>query len=553
MKQRFIKFTALMVAILMAMTLFAGCVVKDSGEKTESGDNSKVDTSNDNSASAETKDKYQPIDGKVYEITYLTMTNAPVNEDSYMSKKFNELFNVKLKPQFVESSKWDDLLNIRLSSGDIPDVFPSKSSDRFLRYQHGELIQELPIEVIKKYAPDMLNAINRDDPNSWSVCTFEGKNYGIPYLNAEYLIRDAIVWRDDWLKDVGIETIPETIDQWEEALVKFRNDDPDQNDKKDTYGCSGTIIGPVFGAHGVMVDMWWNAFWLEKDGKIINSAIEPGAKEALKLLNKWYSMELIDPEFVAGENKGGYWAVSTDFVNSRIGVSSMGSAYHWQKEGNGLVGGANYNELKKINPNATYAFGNPPIGPDGKSRGTTKLPLCTGASYVFSKNVEPDKLGRILQMFNWPMEDHKNYIFTRFGEEGIHHILTKDAGYNVYNVAEPYKSDPARATGEVGYAAFFWQADVNNFRKIKGAYFDSFLKNGFDRYGIEDMGYKLYLPSGAKFATDLQSSMQEAYINIITGKKPIEHFDEFVEKWKKNGGEQLLKEANEHYMKTKSN
>ncbi|HOJ10877.1 MAG TPA: hypothetical protein PK733_09825 [Clostridiales bacterium] len=550
MKQKFIKFTALMIAVLMAMSLFAGCVVKDSSKDNTTP---KSESAKDNKAANEEKDKYQPIDGKVYEITYLTMTNAPVNEDSYIGRKFNEMFNVKLKPVFVESSKWDDLLNIRLSSGDIPDVFPSKSSDRFLRYQHGELIQELPIEVINKYAPDMLKAISRDDPKSWSVCTFEGKNYGIPYLVANYMIRDAIVWRDDWLRNVGIEKIPDTITEWEEALIKFRNDDPDKNGNKDTYGCSGTIIGPVFGAYGAMIDMWWNTFWLEKDGKIVNSAIEPGTKEALKLLSRWYGMDLIDPEFVAGENKGGYWAVSTDFVNSKIGVSTMGSAYHWQKEGNGLVGGANYNEMKKINPDATYEFGNPPLGPDGKSRGTTKLPLSTGASYVFSKNVEPDKLGRILQMFNWPMADYKNYIFNRYGEEGIHHIVTKEAGYDVYNIAEPYKSDPARATGEVGYAAFFWQADVNNTRKINGAYFDNFLKKGFDRYGIEDMGYKLYIPSGATFATDLHSLMQETYINIITGKKPIESFDEFVEKWKKNGGDQMLKEANDHYAKTKSN
>lgn len=45
--------------------------------------------------------------------------------------------------------------------------------------------------------------------------------------------------------------------------------------------------------------------------------------------------------------------------------------------------------------------------------------------------------------------------------------------------------------------------------------------------------------------------MEQAYISIITGDKPVDSFDEFVSKWKSSGGDQLTKEANEWWDKVK--
>ena len=45
--------------------------------------------------------------------------------------------------------------------------------------------------------------------------------------------------------------------------------------------------------------------------------------------------------------------------------------------------------------------------------------------------------------------------------------------------------------------------------------------------------------------------VSETYIAIITGDKPISYFDEFVDKWRKAGGDTLEKEANEWYASIK--
>lgn len=543
------RFVAMGLSAFMLASVASGC------SKGDKKDSPQGEVKQEESKAG--ADKYQPVEGKKYEIEFLTVSASAVGEDSYMAKRFNEMFNVKVKPIFIESAKFDEILNVKLAAGEIPDVIPSKGTDKFVSYLDQDLLAEVPKDVMQKYAPAVYKMVERDDPTAWNVCGLNGKNYGIPVIGGQYIYRDAVVWRDDWLKNVGISKLPDTIQEWETALTKFRNEDPDKNGKKDTYGCSVTAFKPVFGAYGVIVTLnddksGFEGYWLEKDGKIVNSIIEPGAKEALKLLNKWYKAELLDPEFVTGENKGGYWAVSTDFINSRIGVSSHGNPAHWQRTEKGLISFANERDMKKINPDATYEFANPPLGPDGKTRGITQLPAATGLSYVFSKKVEPDKLGKILQMFNWSAEDSKNWIENWIGVEGTHYEITETDGFKVYANIPPYKDETAKRNLEAGTASLFFIQDVENTKKVLPAFFKYFSDYGFDKYGVKDLKSQLYIPSTAKYSTDLKKMATEAYVNIITGSKPIEYFDEFVEKWKKNGGEQMIKEANEHYQKTKA-
>lgn len=547
MKKKSKRVGTLLLALAMITVLFGGCS-KDNEKMVEQPKVQADSTASGEEVKKAPEDKYAPIEGKEYEITYLTVTSAPVGPDSFMVKKYNEMFNVKLVPIFIESSKWDDILNIKLASGEVPDVLPARSPERLMRYVKQDLLCEVPIGTLNKYSPNLVKTINNDVPDSWTICSVDGKNYGFPYISGGYKFRGPIAWRDDWLKNVGIDKIPDTIQEWEDALRKFRNDDPDQNGKKDTYGCSNSIFAPVFGAFGVMVTEWYDSFWLVKDGKIVFSGVEPGAKEALKVLSKWYKEELMDPEFITGENKGGYWAVSTDFSNGRIGVSARGGdPYHWQKKGVGMNSGPNEEELKKINPNATYTFGLPPLGPDGKSRGMSQNSVATGLIYAFSRDVEPDKLGKILQMFEWPASSPDNWLYNMMGIEGEHHKKVEADGYTTYEYIEKYK-DGAKRHDEVALGSFFVELDFKNMSMLKKAFYETCQKLELDKYGVENEYCKLAMPSYGKYITDLNKMLTEAYVSIITGDKPIEYFDEFVSNWKKSGGDTLLNEANECYQ-----
>ena len=58
---------------------------------------------------------------------------------------------------------------------------------------------------------------------------------------------------------------------------------------------------------------------------------------------------------------------------------------------------------------------------------------------------------------------------------------------------------------------------------------------------------KTVLESETLYSVELDKLRSEAYIAIITGEKDLDYFDKFVSEWKKGGGDQLTKEANEWY------
>lgn len=577
MEKRMQKALALLVTTLMLLALCAGCGTSGNGGQPSTQPTQEATASPESQpsaqptqtasptaspaseASAPPADKYAPIPDKTYEISYLTMGYAQTDPNCELLQMYNKTFNVKITPVFVEPAKWDDLFNIRLASGQEPDVFPAKSSggsapSAVLRnYQSQGLLAELPMDTLNMYAPDMVKTINTDAPNSWVACTIDGKNYGIPFIVATYAVRHPLVWRTDWLNNVGISKIPDTIQECEDAFTKFTNDDPDKNGKKDTYGLSNTAFEAVFGAHGVLVDQWWGSYFLEKDGKIVYSAVEPGAKEALTLLAKWYKDGLIDPEFITGENKGGYWAISSDFVNGKIGCSGMGYYYHWNKPGIGSEG-VNHTELLKINKDATYDFGLPPLGPDGATRGIGQDPVAGSAYYVISSacEKEPDKIGKILQMFNWPESDLKNWIYNVYGNEGKqYYIIPYNNGQlKAYKIADE-ESDPAVQSKD-GWSQFFYEVGSNAAHETNGPYMAQADKDNMLKYGVQDWYFNLVIPSYGKYISDLNKLLVDSYVKIITGEQPVDYFDTFVSNWKANGGDQLLTEANDSYAVSKA-
>lgn len=550
---------SLVLVFALGVLLFAGC-----GQSNKSSDNTQKSTTQINSNTTKTdsedttaQDKYAPIEGKKYKITWAGLAAATVNQDGYMIKKLEDLFNVDIDFVNIDISQWDDLLNLKFSSGDIPDVFYVRSVDRLSSYHDQKLLFEIPEEAITKYAPDLDKRYKADVPNVYDYTKINGKIYAIPALWSPYSIRQPLVWRTDWLNNVGITKIPETLQEFEDAFIKFVNNDPDKNGKKDTYALSTSGFAPIFGAYGTMCfpfdtnpDRNTRAFWKEKDGKLVYGGILPEAKEALATLTKWFKMGLIHPEFAKGENKGSYWAVSTDFINGKIGYTAHANSYHWTDE-DGWNVNSNLVEMAKIFPDKKFKvdFGMPPIGPNG-DRGMSQFHIVYGEDYGISTNIEkePDKLGKIFQIMNWFFQTPENGVEGMFGKEGVHFDWTDENGFKVPKFKAEYL-DPAKYDAEA-LTTIFLSVDSVLGKLIYSKAFDFNQKHGMMQYGVEDALF-VPLPSMGKYKNELEKMMDEAYMGILTGKKPIDYFDEFIKDWENAGGNKLTEEANNWYKSIK--
>lgn len=533
-------FAVLLLTIVMLVT---GCNGKESNTGTNNESQSDKGASsgaqsekNNESQLPEPDDFSEKIDLTFAKVAFPPKENAPV------IKKLEELYNINFGYINFERTKEGDLVALKIASGEVPDVFEVVGNMvEFNQYYKQGILRSIPEEYLKKYAP----TVYETQKKYLKYLKFEGEIYGIcgERLNNVYPLN--AIWRKDWLDRLGIAKVPETLEEAEKAFYAFAKNDPDDNGKQDTYGLGKSGLDMIFGAYGSIPWGPWEQYWLwQKDdnGQLIYSAVKPEMKDALAVLSKWYKDGVIDPEFIVGENKGGYWAVSTDFVNNKIGFTGLAHFYHWMPPlREGESGGPVYKELKIANPDAELAYGKPVVGPNGHS-GTWQYQVGVGAAevIVLSNKVSDKQLIRYLQILENQVTNEDNRMLVEYGIKDVHWEFNKN-GLRVrkadYENRERYHPEGIQLLNSI--------YTLENSRKEHP-----------ERYAWGDQHYDFpgyrselvaALPSESKLRPDLDLLRDEYYISIITGQKPLDDFDKFVKKWYELGGDTLTKEANDWY------
>ncbi|TDQ37191.1 putative aldouronate transport system substrate-binding protein [Aureibacillus halotolerans] len=502
-------------------------------------------TSEDNGEASAPGDvtAYEPDSSTTYEIDWMPYITEPIDQDGKMVTYYEDKFNVDFNMVNVDHANIQELLNLKFASGEIPDVMlDGVSSDTIQQLVKQGVLLSLDEEVLKETMPDLYSKATELNPNWLEFAKVDDKIYGLPEMRDVYKYRTTIVWRGDWLENVGINKTPETLEEFEEALYKFTFEDPDQNGEDDTYGISLSGIPAIFGAFGYLPGYgphdWQDWFWQERDGEMVFGAIQPEAKEALALLNKWYEDGVLDPEFITGENTGGYWALSHAFINGKIGFTGHGQYYHWNDElKNGDIG-ANYDEIQKISQEVadSLVHGLPPKGPGGMNLFAPNM--LSGKIVGFSRYLEeePQKLGKIFEILNHTSGTTKeNNIEAVMGIEGEMWEENEDGIRKMLPEWEDVM--------DTGAGKFNLELGVFDLYEIRG---DWAVEHGYDKGTLRNALFKP-LPSESTYREELTKIRDEAYISMITGDQPIDAFDQFVEQWMNAGGDILTKEANEWY------
>ncbi|NQX59355.1 extracellular solute-binding protein [Paenibacillus qinlingensis] len=524
-------------SVILATTVLVGVIAGCSKETTTA-----VDTKQPEATASASK---EPV---VMEWLAYNSFSEP-DPDSKVVQMVSEKFNAKFKFWFVDSQKWNDNLNVKLAAGEMPDVMQVRSPVG--TYVSNGVLAPIPDETIRKFAPNYAKLI--DKYNLWNTVKYEGEIYGLPSLNVNGDYPTVLVWRQDWLTKVGITKTPETIQEFEDALVKIRNNDPDGNGKKDTYGFSDFALPAILGAFGspgltevksAAVQNKENLIYMEKDGKITFAAIQPEMKEALTLLSKWYKMDLIDPEMITSENTGGYGFDSQAFYNNRIGLTGKGMFYHWRNVIDPAnpedKGGGQYVNLKKSQPNAEIVLGKAPVGPKGAS-GTPQWGVNSTTLGITVKGAkDPRKVETFLKMIEASATDIEYYKTVFRGWKG-----------------EAWKEENGRFINLSASvpAAEFMKKGGQVFNIINVPEFDKSMDKFNYDFGdkVKPKGYlNMAVPSvesHVKYATNLTKLTVQTYFKIILGEASPDIFDDYVKTFKANGGDAIEKEVNEAYKK----
>ncbi|WP_440114771.1 extracellular solute-binding protein [Paenibacillus sp. QZ-Y1] len=533
--------TALLtVLFLVGLTsILGGCSLLPLGQKA-TAEQQRVDSA------------HSKLEKAPYHISWTMHQNLPVPEDAEMLKYVEDQFNVDLDVWNLENNRYEALLDMRLAQGTIPDLFRIRQPQDLLKYQQQGVLAEIPVEKLNTYAPNLMRIIREQAPSYEHAGMIDGKYYGIPVINPTNIYRTPVVYRQDWLEKLGL-SVPQTLADFEKMIYAFTYDDPDGNGIQDTYGLSSEGMNVVFGAFGQIV-FADQLYFDTKDGKKVIGALEPEMKEALQYLRKWYHDGVIDPEFVTGENKGGYKHLSHAFISSRIGMTSMGNYYHWIQSGDyqdwrydlgrqivktPAPSTFNVKELTAKTPDARVVFGKPFTGPHGQ-RGSKGYDMLMSFTAIGADAVkEPGKLEMILRILDYVSAnpDPDQAATMTFGAKGKHWTWTETLLRDIV-ILPPYDTMFGYQNG-IGANIGMTVPSKQTGEREKWA---STLK--LDQNGIYN-ALEVATPSLAKYGQALIRLKNKAYIAFITGERPLSEFDEFVQQFMAAGGAKVLKEAND--------
>lgn len=434
----------------------------------------------------------------------------------YLNKKFN----VDIKLQIINGGEYGEKFKVMAASGDLPDVYSIGGSD-YLNWQSQGAFVDL-MSLWPKY-PNLSKAYPLDH-EAMKLLNPSGKLFGIP--NISWIVRDTVQIRQDWLDNLGIK-LPAadefTIDKFYEIAKAFAKQDPDKNGVNgDTIGFTGNIP-QIRNAFGIAND------WMKKDGKLTPRQVQVEEYKAyLAFMKKAFDEGVLDKDFVL--RKGN--EVDNMMKGNKLGLYNYHNGYALLQA-----------DIKKANPNLNPVVTPmaPPIGPKG-SRGNNSN--TNGLDkVVINAKADAEKIDRILQIFDWWVTEEGTQVMKN-GIEGIHY--TKNAE-GKYQVTEKWETDNPRYLNSnlftrpgTDFILFLWTSkeDIdrhNSYTELAKKYPWANAATGLE------FNSKTYKDKW----TNLNTKFDEAVLQIIYGKQPIEYIEQASKDWLANGGEQIMKEINE--------
>lgn len=319
---------------------------EESGAAAESGDESQAET-------AETGEFQLPIVDEPTTLSYFVAddSNAAIMTTDWNDNEFYQEMErrtgVHLEFEMVSSADYQTNFNLMIASGNLADMIYVGAS----YYAEG-----VDAAIDDGYFLDLTDLVDEYMPNYEKIRTSD-----IQYellsttdsgrLGAVYELRQSKqgpwlgLWiRQDWLDDLNLDT-PVTFDDYHEVLTAFKNEKGATAPLILNFSGSDGEFGTMSGGLNVL-----NSWQLDETGKVSFGPYMDAWKEYVTIMHQWYTEGLIDPDFMATDER------TADMAKVVTGASGLFAALYTMPS---------VYEAASEDPNMNLAPVNPPVMNEG--------------------------------------------------------------------------------------------------------------------------------------------------------------------------------------------
>lgn len=484
-------------------------------------------------------------------------------ENNVYTRWLEDQYNIVTKHEWEATAgeDYEQKVSLSIASNDIPDAMVVNETQLKQMIKAGQLADLT--DVYDKYGAERLKDIYDSNPGLLDNVTYDGKLYALPETT---LPSAPLTWiRQDWLDELGLEA-PKTLEDLEKVAQAFIDN---KMGGENTLGIVGTSQGGALsstfltsGDHFLNFSSLFfanNAYpgiWVkDKDGKAVYGSTTPETKKTLEMMREWYAKGILDQEMALRKS------AQEVLVSGKAGIffGPWWSPY-------------NLEDSIKNDPKANWR---PYAGP-ADSSGKINSNETTGSTYiVVSKDYEhPEAVIKMLNIHVSEKDASYEEVVAdkQMTSQEIPLFMVMGHGDQLeYAVTSTQKHLAGELKLEdidkVNYGFAYDLAE--HVKNVKKEPYDDYNIQYWDRAGDEAFFTHLYahLNGGSAFINadinyvrsvataktrtmelkwnNLKKLEDETFLKIIMGNAPISDFDQFVEKWYDQGGEQITKEVNE--------
>ncbi len=555
MKKKMLKrVISLVLGAVLVFSMFGCAGNGDSKDTAQGPDSGNTETETKTVTRLPEEEVFAPYDETVTLTAArvgIASNNLPEGEDfetNQYIKWVEEKLNIDLNYTFLatDTETYNTRINLMITTGDLPDIVMVDRSG-YLALVEAELLADMT-DIITMYSSELIsNYYDSYNGSQLEYAKVDGRIYGIP--NAKPQDCQQLLWvRKDWREKLGIDK-PETMEDVIELARAFVTQDPDGNGQKDTVGLLGDpslyatggafVFNSIFGVKNSTPGQ----FMKNEAGEVYYGSVQPETKEALQILADMYSEGLIDKEMVTRD-----WNSNAGLVNT--GVAGL-FFYPWH-------GGWMASNTVAVNPDAEWEIFAAPVNDNGEV--ITIVPEPAMQYLVVNKNCKnPEAVMKLLSVQYQGLrmlDEEAAQIYAGLGVSWENWPFAFELNYRETVYEDAIAIQEAAETGDIsGLKASMipnYQYYINYLEKgpeDMTSYGNAFAfgvsaaMTGDPHFTNREAAYYGITDTMAMKKPNLDRLENETFLRIITGQQPISAFDDFVTKWYKEGGSEILAEV----------